>query len=160
MADTLSLLALKNDSGKVCLAEDYDRERKEASIVAKANGQKAFAEQIFDDENGCAQALFVLQPRYLYLKGHLQSNKKPFIRIYRIIRFRVQNGVPIVEVRMFNRLSRGRWLIPLFDWLNPVVDALKEKLLDPENTKAYARSPEEEKRCKKKKKAHKKPPVK
>ena len=162
MDDTLSLLAQKINAGTVvCLAEEYDPKRKEASIVAKANGQKPIAEKIFGDaENESnVQSLIALQPRYLYLKGYVRNNNKLFIRIYRILRSRIQEGVPIVEVRMFNRFSRGRWLIPLFDWLNPVVEALKDKLLNPDNLTVYAHSPEEKKRYVKKRKLYKKPPV-
>jgi len=162
MDDTLSLLAQKINSGTmVCLAEEYNPELREASIVAKANGQKPIAEKIFADaENESnVQALITLRPRYLYLKGYVHNNNKLFIRIYRIIRFRVQQGVPIVEVRMFNRYSRGRWLIPLFDWLNPVVEAMKDKLLNPDNLTVYAYPPEEKKRYVKKRKLYKKPPV-
>ena len=158
----LSLLAQKINAGTVvCLAEEYNSERREASIVAKANGQKPIAEKIFGkaESESNAQALIALRPRYLYLKGYVRNNNKLFIRIYRIIRFRIQEEVPIVEVRMFNRFSRGRWLIPLFVWLNPAVEALKDKLLNPDNLAVYAHSPEEKKRYVKKRKLYKKPPV-
>lgn len=147
------LLAKKVNNGRVvCLAEEYDGKHKESSIVTRANGQRPVAEQIYANEESekNVQALIAVQPRYFYLKGFVRGKNKVFIRIYRIIRLKINQGIPMVEVKMFNKLTHGKWLLPLYDWLKPAVAALTDKLLNPENITIYAGFPKERRRQAKK----------